>query len=376
MSEAPLYSWLPEPPSPELARLVSRIQRAADVCHVALMPDAHVAEDVGVGCVVATEHTLYPAAVGGDIGCGMAAVPLLNLSAEDLDERAAARILAGFSELIPGLHHRRGPDAPQLSEFLEARLLSHPHLERRKREDARPQLGTLGRGNHFLEIAKEPTGELWVLVHSGSRGIGRAIFEHHRRACDSTSTGLVGLTSDGEFGNAYLVDHDWARDYAHENRLAILEEAARVLCIVTAAEFDHSRIVHVHHNHVRREQHGGKNLWVHRKGAISALDGELGIVPGSMGTPTYLVAGRGNPQALASSAHGAGRQLSRGVAERTLSLADFAKSMRGVWFDRRRIDQLKDEAPAAYKDIDSVLRAQRDLVRIDRRLLPLLNYKG
>lgn len=373
---APVHTWLPEPPSPELRRLLRRIAHAADVRHVAVMPDAHVAEGIAVGCVVGTASLVYPEAVGGDLGCGMAALRFDGTAEALRDELAAARLLAGFERWIPPIRHRRPTAVAALPPELADPLLSAPGLEAKKRRDARVEFGTLGRGNHFVEILADDEERLWLFVHTGSRGIGRAIFEHHLQGTPPGADGFVAWPEDAPAGAAYLADLAWAFRYAEHSRALVVERAAAVIEeVLGTSRIETSRIV-CQHNHVRAELHGGRRLLVHRKGAIPAAVDEAGIVPGSMGTASALILGRGEPASLCSSAHGAGRALSRGLARATISPRDLERQMSGVWFDHRRLDTLRDEAPAAYKDLDQVLRAQRPLVRLRHRLRPLLAYKG
>jgi tRNA-splicing ligase RtcB len=370
---ATLVRWVAEPPPREVQEALERLARTPDVVRVAAMPDVHLAEDVCVGTVVATERTLIPAAVGGDIGCGMAAVAFDGEADALTDERAAAAVLTGLSRTIPSLR-RAGPAA--LPDALKQRELSAPGLESLKRRTAALQLGTLGRGNHFVELQGDEEGRLWLMIHSGSRGLGPAIRDHHHERGERLPGGLRAIAADGADGAAYLGDVQWALDYAGASRLRMAEAAAEV---VRACLGQHVRMdtwIACAHNLVRREEHDGQCVYVHRKGAISARDGELGVIPGSMGAASYHVEGRGCAAALCSSSHGAGRQMSRGEARRRVSVVELIKQMRGVWFDHRAAEGLRDEAPAAYKDITAVIRAQRELTRVVRRLRPLLSYKG
>jgi tRNA-splicing ligase RtcB len=371
-----VHSWLDGPTSEELRRLVTRLERAPDVQRIALMPDAHVAETVAVGCVVATTRILYPEAVGGDLGCGMAALRFDCTASALTDPVPAARVLAGFGRHIPAIRHGRATAVSGLPPDLDGSPLSAAPLESRKRRDGRVQFGTLGRGNHFVEVLADEEERMWLVVHTGSRGIGRAIFEHHLREVERGPDGLVGLPAESPAGQAYLSDLAWALEYADQNRERVLERAATVLADVLGAPPTMGSHIACHHNHVRREVHGETPLWVHRKGAIVAAEGVPGIVPGSMGTASFIVEGRGHPDSLDSSAHGAGRALSRTAARSSITSRDLERQMKGVWFDHRQLDALRDEAPTAYKDIHAVLRAQRDLTRVRHRLRPLLNYKG
>jgi tRNA-splicing ligase RtcB len=374
----PVQRWLAAPVPRDVADSIARLAAADDVRYVAVMPDVHLAAEVCVGLAVATTRTIYPCAVGSDIGCGMAALRF-GANADALaDEAVAAAILAALYKHVPSLKHS-ARDAPNsLPEQLLASPLSHPRLEKLKQRDGRLQLGTLGRGNHFLELQRDASGGLWLMLHSGSRGMGQAITAHHLEMAASASRKrrFVGIEADSVAGQAYLQDLEWAIAYARANRLAMIEATRRILFEQCDAEAQLESLIHCDHNHVRRETHFGEPLWVHRKGALSAADGEPGIVPGSMGTRSFHVLGRGEPASLCSSSHGAGRSLSRGDAARKISAAELQRQMRGVWFDHRRTTLLRDEAPTVYKDIGAVMRAQRALTRIERELHPGLSYKG
>ncbi len=375
MSEAAtLAQWVAEPPPREVQEALARLLRVPDVVRVAAMPDVHLAEDVCVGTVVATATLLLPAAVGGDIGCGMAAVAFDGEAAALDDPRAAAAVLAGLARAVPAM--RQSGPRPALPPALAQHELSAPRLEAIKRKVAAPQLGTLGSGNHFLELQADEDGRLWLMVHSGSRGIGPVIRDHHHERGARLPGGLRGLIAEGVAGLAYLADLEWALAYAAENRRRIAEAAAEVVGTCLGRQVCMDTWIACHHNFVRREAHTGRTLWVHRKGAISAADGEAGVIPGSMGAASFHVRGRGCAAALCSASHGAGRQMSRGEARRRIAAAELVRQMAGVWFDHRTADALRDEAPAAYKDIGAVMRAQRELTAVVRRLRPLLSYKG
>lgn len=374
MTEASVRYWTDEPLPRDVRAALERLARSDDVRRIAVMPDVHLSADVCVGTVLATSRSLYPNAVGGDIGCGVAALAF-DCDTAGLDERSAAAILAGLYREIPLVRHAR-IRARGLPGELAARTLSAPALESLKKE-AVLQLGTLGRGNHFVELqADENDGRLWLMLHSGSRGIGQAIRDHHLAKGATSRVGLRFLDAESNEGTEYLADMAWALDYADASRRAMIGAARDVVGRALGAAAVEESYVACQHNHVRREVHEGEAFWVHRKGAISAAAGEAGIVPGSMGTRSFHVEGRGCAEALASSAHGAGRRLSRTDARRTLSVRDVVSELRGVWFDHRIAAGLREEAPSAYKDIDGVLRAQAELVRIVRRLRPLLSYKG
>jgi tRNA-splicing ligase RtcB (3'-phosphate/5'-hydroxy nucleic acid ligase) len=367
--------WVERPLPSDVEAAIRRLAHSDDVRHVAVMPDVHLAADVCVGMVVATANALYPNAVGGDIGCGVAAIAFDGEAALLDNERAAAAILAGLYRHVPLIRHSR-KCGHRLPDALDAAVLSSPRLEALKQSEGTLQVGTLGRGNHFIELQADGTGRLWLMVHSGSRGMGQAIRDHHLGQGDAGRNGLRFLDADRPAGHAYLQDLAWALEYAEASRLAMVHAVRDVVQDVLGILADEASYVSCNHNHVRRETHFGEPLWVHRKGAMSAAEGERGLIPGSMGTHSFHVEGRGCEEALSSSAHGAGRRLSRTEARRSLSTKDVTRELRGVWFDHRLAPRLREEAPSAYKDIDDVLRAQHELVRIVRTLRPLLCFKG
>ncbi|MEX0866820.1 MAG: RtcB family protein [Pirellulales bacterium] len=373
---AKIATWLTEPMPVDVAKSIQQLARADDVQYVAVMPDVHLGRDVCIGAVVATSRLIYPAAVGSDIGCGMAAVRF-DADADLLsDERAAASVLSGLYQRVPSNKHRSATMPDRLSDELDSRPLSDSRLEKLKWRDGRVQLGTLGRGNHFVEFQADQEDQLWLMVHSGSRAMGQAITGHHRNLGKRSAAGLVILDSDTESGHAYLDDVAWAVHYAEQNRLAMIEAVAELLHKLFGIGVVSDSLLHGNHNHVRRETHFGEHLWVHRKGAQSAQLDEPGIIPGSMGARSFHVAGRGCEKALCSSSHGAGRKLSRTDARKSVSTRQLQRQMESVWFDHRRADALRDEAPAAYKNIRAVMRAQKKLTRIVRELRPVLCYKG
>src|SRR6266498_1586805 len=309
----PVWIWARDP-APEAVRQLQEIaSRPYVISHVAAMPDAHMAEGVAVGTVFATERTVVPAALGGDLGCGVAAVRF-EIAADLFDRRRLERVLERVALAVPvgdRVHRGRGVSVP---DELLARPLSTHALERVRDRLARAHLGTLGGGNHFLEVDRDAEGRLWLLVHSGSRGLGAAIAAHHRRAAE-----------------AHVADARWAIDFARANRERMIASATETLVEELGVTPDRvEQVVDVHHNFVAREEHGGRSLWVHRKGAIGLLSDELGIVPGSMGTATYLVRGLGRSEAWRSCSHGAGRRMTRSQARRTIRPHAFAASMRRV----------------------------------------------
>jgi tRNA-splicing ligase RtcB len=341
--------WLAGPAGAEVEAALARVAGTPDVVRMAVMPDVHLAGEFCVGTVVATRRSLFPRAVGGDIGCGMASVRVAGDSAWLHDEREARRLLRGLALLVP-VHRHGAHTAPQaLPEPLVDAPLSDPACEKRKARTARVQLGTLGSGNHVLEVQADEEQGLWVTVHTGSRGIGQAITEAALARAAPGPTGVAGFAAASADGEAYGRDVDWARAYARANRRAILDAVAELLAAMHRCTLDWPTLLDCDHNHVSREAHGGELLWVHRKGALSARAGEPGIVPGSMGAATYHTTGRGCAAALCSSSHGAGRALPRGAARAAIGVQRLRREMRGVMFDRRLEDALRDEAPSATR---------------------------
>ena len=373
-SPAPLNTWLIEPMPAEVLAAVERLRRAEDVQRIAIMPDVHLAKDVCVGTVLATRRVLYPGAVGGDIGCGMLALAF-DAGAEAMADAArAAKVLLEIQKVVPASRRHRQRVVPYPSD-VEPSALSHPSLQASARKEGALQLGTLGGGNHFVELQADEDERLWLMVHSGSRAMGQLIRAHHCARARVVAGKLLALGLDSADGQAYFADMSWARRYADANRRAIaeavVESVRRQLGIRPVA----GSLITCDHNHVAIETHG-EQLLVHRKGAMPAADGLAGVMPGSMGTRSYHVEGRGCAESLCSSAHGAGRALSRESARKRVSIRALCRQMEGVWFDYRRAAELREEAPAAYKDIQAVLRAQHDLVRIVRTLRPVLAYKS
>lgn len=361
--------------SADLRKAIERLGQTEDVVRIALMPDAHLAEDVCVGTVCATTKRLLPAAVGGDIGCGMVAVRL-GANADLLEDRdRAALVLAGLYERIPHALHTV-KTAPSLPAVLQERPLANGALDSLLRREGRLEFATLGRGNHFLEIQSDDEQQLWLLVHSGSRCVGPAIRHHYESRAEHDASGLAWLDADSDIGQSYLADVAWAARYAQESRACMVNAAIAVFADHFGLEADVADRIEVDHNHVRRENHNGQTLWVHRKGAMGLREGERGVVPGSMGSASYHVEGRGFGPAMHSSAHGAGREMSRSEARRRIAKRQLLREVQGVWFDQRLAERLREEAPSAYKDIGAVMRAQHDLVRIVRRLRPVLVYKA
>jgi tRNA-splicing ligase RtcB len=354
--------------------------------HVAVMPDVHVGKGATVGSVIALRGAVAPAAVGVDIGCGMAAVKT-NLRAQDLPDNLRKLRLAVEAAVPVGREGHRTPAWTDASRALEDRAtalfdrfgtldVAVQHLAER----ASLQLGSLGGGNHFIEVCLDTEDGLWLMLHSGSRNIGaslaeehmaraRKLFEHQALPDPDLAVFLAGTPS----FEAYRRDLFWAQEYAALNRAVMLERVKQVIRhFFPRVAFEEP--VSCHHNYVSEERHFGEELLVTRKGAIRARAGELGIIPGSMGTKSYIVRGRGNALSFESASHGAGRRMSRTQAKKTFSVADLARQTAGV--ECRKDAGVVDEAPKAYKNIDQVMEQQQDLVEIVAELKQVLCVKG
>jgi tRNA-splicing ligase RtcB len=372
---APMASWLAHSLDTPVRRALDRARRADDVVRVAVMPDVHLATDVCVGTAMATTRLVYPAAVGGDIGCGMLAIAF-DAAADLLPDPArAGHILRAIGERVPSRRRHRAATLP-LPADCPVGDLSHPSLTADAKDEGTLQFGTLGGGNHFIEMQADADERLWLMIHSGSRAIGQAVRSHHLARSTFRSGAMPVLDTANDIGQAYLHDQEWARRYARGNRRAMAEQVFAALRDVANVEPIDSSLIECDHNHVRRETHFGQTLFVHRKGAMPADEQLPGVIPGSMGTASVHVVGRGVAESLRSSAHGAGRQMSRQVARERFNRSDLRTQMTGVWYDPRLSKAMCEESPKAYKDLRAVLRAQEDLVRVVRTLRPLLIYKG
>ncbi len=372
---APVYSWLAGPMEPGAVSTINRVRRADDVAHVAVMPDVHVANDVCVGTVMATRRLVYPAAVGGDIGCGMLAVGF-DSDAELLRDPGRAGVaLRLLGERIP-VHRRHRNRAVPLPAELRPSDLSCNAIRSILNDVGLLQLGTLGGGNHFVELQSDADDRLWLMVHSGSRAMGQAIKAHHIAAATVRSGSMMTLDTATDAGRAYLNDQDWARAYARANRTAMAGKVFELMREAFGIGPVESTVIQCDHNHVQFEDHFGQKLLVHRKGAMPADAGTAGVLPGSMGTLSYHVIGRGCGESLRSSAHGAGRAFSRGAARERFSRSDLRRQMGDVWFDPRLTESLREESPRSYKDIRAVVAAQEQLTTITQAVRPVLVFKG
>ncbi len=358
-----------------ITRSIERIAAAPKVQQVAVMPDVHLGKKVCNGIAVATAGTIFPEAIGGDMGCGYLMADVRGSDRCLRNERSAAKVLQRIAGAVPIIFHNLESAPAQLPDELENRPFSCERLEKLKPREARKQLGTLGRGNHFIELQKSNSG-LHILIHSGSRSVGPAVLAHHiENATKDKASKLKFLDADSESGRNYLADMQWARAYAAASRYRMLELVNQAIGKVDLTVELDSALDH-DHNHVQLETHRGQQLWVHRKGTQSIDRDGIRIIPGSMGTSSFVVSGRPTDEALRSCSHGAGRRLSRSQAFDRITARDLKQQMQGVFFDTRKTRKLLDEAPRAYKDIRKVMKAQRELVKIEEERKPLLNYKA
>jgi RNA-splicing ligase RtcB len=349
--------------------------------HVALMPDAHLGKGATIGSVIPTESAVIPSAVGVDIGCGMAA-RRIALTQDDLPDGLDPWISAMETAVPAGLGRwHREPSGPARAWFAEHP--PPPTLENPSRAAA--QLGTLGSGNHFIELAADEDDRLWILLHSGSRGGGNKLATMHTKVARRLHEGLGSRLEDPELAwlqegtpafDAYLRDLRWSQAYARENRRLMLEATHRALEGVLGRQIATADEVNCHHNFTERERHAGRSVWVTRKGAIRARVGDRGLIPGAMGQRSFVVRGLGNAASYESCAHGAGRRLSRRQARKQLSIESFAEAMGVAAWQRASAVALLDEHPSAYKPIEVVMRDQADLVEIEHELNGIANYKG
>ncbi len=400
-ARVPIKSWCNEI-EPEALLQASNLSAHPVVAqHVALMPDCHVGYGMPIGGVIACKNAVIPNAVGVDIGCGMGAVKT-NLRVESFGEkRLIRRVLDEIKKTVPvgeGNSHKKRKDWVGFEEFESEILGNSPgwiDLEGVARD--RKNLGTLGGGNHFIELQVSDTQDIWMMLHSGSRNLGYRIANFYHKLAQELndkwctelpSPDLAFLPLDSQEGQNYVRDMNFALRYASENRRLMMEEFKRAI-LEAYPEAAFCEEINIHHNYAALEKHFDRELWIHRKGATSAQKGQLGIIPGSMGAMSFIVRGLGNPESFCSCSHGAGRKMGRNEASRKLTLEECDAAMEGVVFDRwskagggsrKRKSKgiLYDfgEAPQAYKDIETVISSELDLVEPVVRLKPIGVIKG
>lgn len=367
---------------------------AMSVVHkVCAMPDVHAGIGATVGSVIATKKAIIPAAVGVDIGCGMMAVKLSGATENDVDEAKLHQVFTEIEHTVPtgfGRHESGQHNITKTQElYTSFKWLEEKHKDAFKRRKDDPytiiasQFGSLGGGNHFIELCRDQNGDLWLMLHSGSRGIGnvigqffieRAKEEMIRQGVHLVDRDLSYLTENTENFNDYWNAVMWAQEYAHENRNEMMRRILIVLHRHLPPFKERDVAVNCHHNYVEKEVHFNEEVYVTRKGAIRAGKGELGIIPGSMGQRSYIVEGLGSADSLQSCSHGAGRVMSRSAAKKHFTVADLVEQTEGVVC--RKDAGVLDEIPGAYKNIDEVMANQTDLVRPLFTLKQLLCVKG
>jgi tRNA-splicing ligase RtcB len=391
----PLKMWTKGVPvEDEARRQLSNAARLPIVFkHVAAMPDVHVGIGATVGSVIPTIKAIIPAAVGVDIGCGMIACKT-TLTAEELPDNLGP-LRSAIERAVP---HGRAPGArdpgawnkvpgvvdtawAQLEPEFTELCRDYPKLEK---TNHRNHLGTLGTGNHFIEVCLDEQGFVWFMLHSGSRGVGNAIGSMFielakqdaiRNNANLPDRDLAYFEEGSRYFGDYVRAVGWAQQFAKLNREVMMRRVIEAAKTVIHKKFEsHVEAVNCHHNYVQKETHFGADVFVTRKGAVSAKQGELGIIPGSMGARSYIVRGKGNPESFESCSHGAGRVMSRAEAKRRFTLADHRAATEGV--ECRKDKDVIDEIPMAYKDIDAVMEAQKDLVEVVHTLKQVVCVKG
>ncbi len=355
--------------------------------HVAAMPDVHLGIGATVGSVIPTKRAIIPAAVGVDIGCGMMAARL-SLTANELDEQSLKKTFGQISRDVPvGFdQHRDARDAAKRFRKSLTRVMEkHPGIGKRvgKNSHWAQQLGTLGGGNHFIEVCLDESNRAWVMLHSGSRGIGNAIGSYFIELAKKDSmknnvhlpdADLAYFPEGAKHFHDYVEAVGWAQDYARANRAEMMELVLDGMRRHLPSFEVTDEAVNCHHNYVEHEEHFGERVWLTRKGAIRAREGELGIIPGSMGARSYIVRGKGSAESFHSCAHGAGRLMSRNAAQKKFSLQDLQAQTEGIIC--RKDKGVIDEIPGAYKNIDEVMANQSDLVEVVHTLKQVICVKG
>lgn len=410
-AKVPIKSWVPFEQMDNIA-----LQQAKDVAshpaishHVAIMPDCHAGYGLPVGGVAAFKRCVVPYAVGVDIGCGM----LARRTPWKVDEVAPhlSDIVSEIKKHIPmGFNHRSAPYDPSsnrrwgdhvpwedhtcslIFNDYKAEQAANLALSKSIRESVRAQIGTLGGGNHFIELQTDSEDNVWFMIHSGSRNIGKQVCDYYHDVAKNScckwfsnipNENLSFLPIDSQEGASYINAMKFCMGFAAFNRYGMKLIIENILRFQMGPTTTQGSVVHwsdseyptvsIHHNYASLENHFGENLWVHRKGAICLRKDDLGIIPGSMGTNSYIVRGRNNPESFYSASHGAGRNMSRTKARSTLSMDEFAEKMRNVHFTPTKATL--DESPMAYKDIKTVMAQQRDLINIVTELSPLAAIK-
>ncbi|MFA5790760.1 MAG: RtcB family protein [Caldisericia bacterium] len=386
-SALPVYLWTDDVEESAAIQIEHLTKYRFAFHHIAIMPDVHMGKGMPIGGVMATDGVIIPNAVGTDIGCGMVAVKtpwtVAEISADNLKK---IRELI-FTVVPVGKGGRRTSRDERLMP-VSTLPKDGTKIVGREYQSIIAQLGTLGSGNHFIEIQKDTEDNVWVMIHSGSRNIGSRVAEYYNNLAVKldeqehtgipTAWGLACLYIDSDAGQNYLSEMKYCVDFAFANRKSMIESVAEVFNnVIRYKKVDLDGVINIAHNYASLENHFGKDVWVHRKGATSATVGEVGIIPGSMGTKSYIVKGLGNPDSFNSCSHGAGRKMSRGAAKKDLDLAKEIKKMddQGIIHGMRSKADI-DEAAGSYKDIEKVIEQESDLVEVIVELRPIAVVKA
>jgi tRNA-splicing ligase RtcB len=380
----PIKLWLDEPEQGAMKQAISLANLPFAFSHICLMPDTHEGYGMPIGGVLATDNVIVPNAVGVDIGCGMCAVKT-NILADTIVRKQLAQIMAGIRALVPlGFEHQK--ERQNESLMPQGYNIDELVVVKRQYFAALKQLGTLGGGNHFIELQRDNNGSLWIMVHSGSRNFGLQVAEYYNKTAKilnakynssvDPKADLAFLPFETEEAQFYYQEMKYCTEFALANRKLMMERIQKVVSEILDDVF-YEPMINIAHNYAACETHFGKKVIVHRKGATSAKKGEKGIIPGSQGTKSYIVEGLGNPESFMSCSHGAGRVMSRKAAIKNLNLEEEKRKLDelGILHSIRGKSDL-EEASSAYKNITQVMEFQKDLVKILVELTPLAVIKG
>jgi len=383
----PLCSWIPIETLDQatIEQVQNLRQHPAAFHHVALMPDAHAGYGMPIGGVAALKDAISPNMVGSDIGCGMSVIQT-NCPASLVDNKLMHTMFSTVAAMVPagnGVYLSTPYNWATMDEYTEVVKQNLPGwLTERNWDRVVASLGTLGGGNHFMEIQRGTDDRVYLMIHTGSRGLGAAIHSHYQKLAKAGKgvndpPGLESLATSSLWGQEYLRDMNFALAYAHENRRIIMEQFERAFFrALSLRKCNDIRVltrIDIHHNYAASEFHFGQNVWVHRKGATSANNTQLGVIPGSMGSPSYIVLGRADAMSFRSCSHGAGRTMSRTAAKEKITPEQMKAAMHGIFtFNSPGLD----EAPQAYKEIAGVIEAQAGLLKVIMILTPMGVYKG
>lgn len=376
-----ILCWCGNPEEGAVQQAVNISKHPWLVGNVCLMPDTHEGYGMPIGGVAALNEAICPNMVGVDIGCGMLAV---KTNLKDISKDQVKKVIGKICDRIPvGFNHHK---EPQINDIFNNDLWNKTTVCKEQFQSAQYQLGTLGGGNHFIEIQKDEDDCIWFMIHSGSRNLGKRVADYynkkavelctHWKQFDIVKQELAVLPIDTPEAKCYISEMNLCLEFAYANRMLMADSIIKSFIEIFPL-FETKELINIHHNYATIEHHYNKDVWVHRKGATLARKGTIGIIPGSQGTCSYIVEGLGNESSLCSCSHGAGRKMSRMKAKQTLTVEEEAKRLNdlGIVHSIRNIDDL-DEAPSAYKDIDVVMEEQKDLVKILDKLSPLGVVKG